>query len=189
MARRIKVKDLKREITRTFKNKLQTEINKTSFKKQIVKESIDMIYKRVKTGYGVKSDSDPNTVKKRLRKLSPLYKKYRKEYKKKAKFGDFGTVAKSNLTLSGQMLNAFGWTLRLNGFKIFIKKSRRKQVKDFFNYISAEAASTAPKRVLNNAQVAEYVSKTRPFLILAKSEQRIIKKYYEKLVRSLARRF
>jgi len=177
MARTIKVKDLKREITKTFKNKLQTEINKPSFKKQIVKESMDMIYKRAKTGYGVKSDEDPNTKPEKFKKLSPRYRKFRRG----VKLGENATPTFSNVTLSGQLLKAFGWTLKLNGFKIFIKRSRRKGI-ELKNGKKITTSKT-------NAEIHDYVRKTRPFLNLTSREQKIIKKYYEKLVRSLARRF
>ena len=176
MARKINVKDLKREID-NFKRKLLSEIDKNSFKNQIAKESMDIIYKRAKSGYGVESDDHPNTKRTKFKKLSPKYRKYRKS----VNLGEYATPTFSNVTLTGQLLKAFGWTLKLNGFKMFIKKSTRKAI-TFKNGSKATTSKT-------NADIHDYVRKTRPFLNLTGSEQKILKKHYDALVRSLARKF
>jgi len=56
------------------------------------------IIKRTKLGYGVEKSEGPQS---KLKPLSPEYKKARKELQ----LGEFASPAKSNLTLTGDMLN------------------------------------------------------------------------------------
>ena len=134
--------------------------------KRLAKSTEDLVYKRVKSGYGVKGNT-----KGKLKKLSPRYKKYRKG----KPLGEFGTPNKSNLTLTGQMLQAFGNKVTKNTFNLFIKKTSRKTI-------------TGGSDKHNNAKIAEFVSKLRPFLNLSKPEARVIISEYRQHIKDVARK-
>jgi len=159
--------------------------------------SIDRIHKRVKSGYGVTSDTDPNPSKTRLKKLSKSYIDFRngkvlffrnkstgglfaikpgkKQSFPKPQLGEFGSPAKSNLTLTGQLLNSIKYKLTQRGFKIFIDDNER-----------ASPVWAKGQKQLTNKQVAEYVSKDRPFLALTDDEQARLKLEFKKNTRMLA---
>lgn len=83
---------------------------------------------------------------------------------KKPDLGEFGAPARSNLTLSGQMLSSITEATTLDGFRIFIPNTARNGSK------------------LTNAKVYEYVSKERPFFALTNGEFRILQNEFEKIV-------
>jgi len=140
-----------------------------------------LLYKRIKSGFGVNNDDiqNPNNI--RLKPLSDSYKKFRSgkiafatskhgnvySYKPRTapQLGEFGSPGKSNLTLSGQMLNAIKGKLTSKGFMVDIKNTTRKG------------------SVLTNNMVATIVSEERPFLALSVKEQKLIRREYERLVR------
>ena len=137
--------------------------------KELAKEAAELVYKRVKSGKGVDSDTSDSPSGKSLKPLSFRYKKFREKYD--GQTGPFFSVGKSNLTLTGQMLGAMKWKITKLGFEIYIAKTSRN-----------DSDST-------NAEIAEYVAKQgRPFLALTVKEQRIIAKSYENKVRELARK-
>ena len=157
---------------------------------QLAQYSIDRIYKRVKSGKGVSDDQSNRPTEISLKRLSDSYIAYRKGnirfYKTKngklcawksskdSRFpspvtGEFGTPGKTNLTLTGQMLNSLDYKTTQKGFKIFIKNTKRTD------------------RKLTNKEVSEYVSKTRPFLALTDKEQDRLKIEFLQKIRLLAR--
>jgi phage gpG-like protein len=94
--------------------------------------------------------------------------------------GEFGKPEKSNLTLSGQMLDAIMMSATEDGFKLVIANTRRRGSK------------------LTNAQVADYVQNggtytngngkvvripARPFFALTAGEIRIITRELETIIR------
>lgn len=136
--------------------------------KNLGREARDLVYKRTKDGYGVSSDKDPDPIKVRLASLSPKYVKYRS---KLAELGKFGRPGKSNLTLTGQLLDAIKVESRRNGFALEISKDLRKNSE------------------LSNEQVGEYVSENgRPFFALTLAEQTVLFRNLEKLLREELKR-
>lgn len=130
----------------------------------------DMIYKRVKTGYGVNG-----TKKEKLKSLSDSYIQYRKGkmyfFKKNGitiavkgrsnrlkKTGEFFSPARSNLTMTGQMLKAIEFKVKDTSVTVYINNNVRDDGK-------------------TNEQVAQLVSKDRPFLGITESESRILKNF------------
>jgi hypothetical protein len=197
----------------------------------------DVIYKRVKSGYGVTSDTDETPEKEKLEPLSKTYIAFREGYvrfftkdgkvfvigntskigkarkatgpRQKKTFiekvkrgvsgfvssireafskkpikqhqkevqekpfpspvtGEFGSPRRSNLTLTGQMLNAIKYSSDGKGFKLYIDNNSREKDNN------------------TNAQIASYVRKKRPFFALTGGEQRILlKQFTDSLIRLL----
>jgi hypothetical protein len=160
--------------------------------------AIDRIYKRVKSGYGVSDDTSASPTQDRLKALSKSYVQFRKgkllfftnkktghrfaiQPGKKQSFavpqlGEYGSPGRSNLTMTGQMLNNIGFSTTSKGFKIFIKDTQR-----------ASPVWEKGKQQLSNKTVAEHVSKERPFLALTTDEQLRLREEWLKEVRDLAR--
>ena len=171
--------------------KIRREALSPRFMQSLAKQARDLIYKRVKSGKGITDNGDSST---RLKPLSSEYILQRKGgvryffkdgtlrrvakskgFKiKKPSFGEFGTPTKSNLTFSGQMLNAMGYKSSATGsrgvFEIFIKRSRR---------------SDSDK---TNADIASYVEENgRKFMGLTLGERRILLQQLESRVKNIAR--
>lgn len=173
----------------------------------------EIIYRRVKSGKGVSSESAESPSLEKLKPLSKSYIAYRKgemtfrrnragksypvynkqqailevgktvksgkkgahvkirvaSYNsqnqfKKPVLGEFGAPERSNLTLTGQLLNSITEATTLDGFRIYIPNTTRNGSK------------------LTNAKVYEYVSKARPFFALSNGEFRILQNEFEKIV-------
>lgn len=142
---------------------------------ELAKMAKDLIYKRVKSGKGVTSDTSPIANPKPFKKLSPSYKKQRRSGRL-LKEGKHFSPTKSNLTLSGQLLEALDIKYMAKGFKIEIAAGVRSPV-----------WKNTKSRRLSNRTLAEYVSEDRPFLNLTKSEKRVILMEAKKQVREIAR--
>jgi hypothetical protein len=165
----------------------------------LAREAKNIIYKRTKSGYGVSNDSGVRATKIRLKSLSTSYKAWRKgsvaywrnkngsivRVDKKQwsaisppRLGKFGSPTRSNLTLSGQMLEAMLNARTKNSFDYFeitIPNSRRSPIR--------RADGSGIPQNLSNAEVAEYVStQGRPFFALTVGEQRILNKQYKDLL-------
>lgn len=167
------------------------DISRDDFlKRDLAQLTKEIIYKRVKSGKGVSSDSSPFIVT-RFQRLSPLsanYKAYRRAGRvqftamvkrrggmKKVKvsfqtrnfpgLGEFASPTKSNLTFTGQMLNSMTFDIKRLGFTILIPETRRREGK------------------ATNAQVARWVSQAgRPFMNLTAGEHRIVKSRMKKIL-------
>jgi hypothetical protein len=135
-------------------------------------DAVRIIKGRTRLGRGV-SDQGGSI---RLAPLSPSYKRFRKLYA--SKLGEFGSVNKSNLTMTGQMLNAIKHRRGVTGsIVIYVNKRTRR------NPFSKKA------KKLTNAQVAEYVAENgRPFLGLDRQESKIIQGLWLTLVREKIRK-
>ena len=163
-------------------------MNSKSVKNKLGKMAVDMIYKRVKSGFGVNAEGLPPamTTKQKLKPLSKSYIDYRsgkiKFFKakqghtypvegsfKKPVTGKFGSAKRSNLTLTGQMLEALGF--RIQGAKIFIKVNNKLR-----------------KDGLTNAKVAELVSEERPFISLTGTEERILIRELNSILNKLVKK-
>jgi hypothetical protein len=154
----------------------------------LARQATDIMYKRVKSGYGVDNDKSDNPQKQKLLELSNSYKQVREgrirffikngrvipwrpgkgEKFKSPVTGEFGSARRSNLTLTGQMLNAITYRTTREGFKLYID-----------NTIRSGDNKT-------NAQVAGYVRERRPFFALTGGEQRtILKQFTDSILRLL----
>jgi hypothetical protein len=152
-------------------NELEAKINQTirqAGSKEVMlilaKKAKEVLYLRVKSGKGI--------GKQQLKPLSNSYKKQRS----KLSLGDKGTANKSNLTLTGQMLDAISYEVAKDYFKLYIKASSR---------YAAKPSWKTP--VANNKQVAEYVSKERPFFELADDEKLIIEREFNSIIKNIVK--
>lgn len=172
---------------------LKFELQSGEVKNRMGRLLKDIIYRRVKSGKGVTSESADSPDQEKLKKLSKKYITMREgiggtHYKIKAapkekrktitaiyrrernnkesiKTGEFFSPSRSNLTLTGQLLNSITEGTTLDGFKIFIPNTTRNGSK------------------LTNAQVYEYVKKDRPFFALTDGEFRILKNEFESILK------
>lgn len=167
-----------------------TDLRK-DIKNDMGKLAVDTIYNRVKSGYGVSDDKSSEPKKDRLKPLSKNYKQYRNgkaawftnkttkkvfkttksSFVKKPKLGEFGKPNKSNLTLSGDMLNNITYKIKRFGVRIFIKGKKNKQKAEW-----ASKGDTKRNRP------------PRPFLGLTSAEQKIIKTSIRNKIRSLLKK-
>lgn len=123
----------------------------------------DIIFKRVKSGKGVDSDTaeDPREVE--LKPLSPSYVTHRTQVGVR---GSFGSPSRSNLTFTGNLLDSMVVTSSEGEFDLTIPNSRR----DSDNK--------------TNAQVAKKVAQAgRPFFALSADERQILRKDIEETIR------
>lgn len=115
-------------------------------------EAVELIKKRTRLGYGVEDQGKPKT---KLKKLSPGYINQRKRNKPTGP----STPAKSNLTYSGDMLDA-----------LEAKKKQDNKIEIGFKNSEEE-------------KKAEYVSEDRPFNNLSKAEIKQLQQKLEKALR------
>lgn len=137
----------------------------------IGKEMIDMIQNRTRLGYGVEKNGG---TKKKLTKLSGVYKKQRNYAKKQGKLSNTTKPSKSNLTKSGAMLSSLKY--KVNKSKLLVKVAPTG--------IDADGISNAKK-----AEWQATAKVVRKFLHLSKNEIKRIEELLEdeldKLVRKL----
>lgn len=149
---------------------LQKKLDSKAFSEDIARYAMSLVYKRTKDGYGVDRDDIENPKRVKLAALSPAYKKQRK----KKKLGPYGKPNFSNLTLTGQMLEAMVYDVKRGGFIIKIDNTSRYDSSD------------------SNFDISEYVrdpkhGDKRPFLALTTDEQIKVKAYITKQKRKLIR--
>lgn len=87
--------------------------------RQIAEETIKLIQKRTRKGTGVPKAGG---AKRRLKPLTPEYKKYRRKLKKQGRLSPKTTPAKSNLTLTGEMIDSMDYRLSRGQIIIFSGK-------------------------------------------------------------------
>lgn len=150
------------------------------FLELLAKQAREIIYRRVKSGYGVSKDSVTDPSKQRLAKLSKNYvikrrnlagssKGKRKNTAPKIQVGYAFSPGRSNLTLTGQLLEAIEYKVDRYGFQLYISSNKRKD------------------STISNEQLAEYVSEKRPFFALTTDEQRILERRIETEIRKILR--
>jgi hypothetical protein len=201
-------------------SKLSQEFYKKKNLDRIAERARSIIYKRVKSGKGVKDDS-VQTGKAEIEKLKPLSDSYiafrsgkilylrntktggtftfggdLKEFKnkrgqieyrvnKKGKFimnklekpklGAFGSPKRSNLTLSGQLLESMTYRVSAKEIYIYIPSTSRNKINKYDNNDKT------------NKEVAEYVSKDRPFLAITSGELRILEREVDLIIGEILR--
>lgn len=168
-------------------------LNDKDINYRLARKCKEIIYRRVKNGYGVDSDNkDPEATRQvKLKELSASYIAQREgkltfltlqngrvipinlaAYGKKnkvsfrPKLGPFGRPRKSNATFTGDMMEAIFLRATSEGFQVIINNDRREDGK-------------------TNKKVAEYYSKDRPFFALTAGEVRILTRELEKIIKEL----
>jgi len=130
--------------------KIESSFKSISTAKVLGNQGKDIIFKRVKQGFGVTSQTSKKAKRKKLKVLSPSYIRQRK---RNGVHGQFGSPSFSNLTNTGQMLDSIQVKTDRGGFTLLIPNSRRKdgktnsdvaqfvtdQGRAFFNFTQAEA--------------------------------------------------
>lgn len=124
--------------------------------KQLGQFVLEMIKDRVRKGFGVPKDG---ANQKKFKPLSAAYK----EQRKRLKLSSFTSPSKSNLTRFGRLIGGLKVTTRTGSVLI-------------------EPTGTS-REGTSNADIAQYVSKARPFLNLSKDENlRMVKFFEEKIL-------
>jgi hypothetical protein len=128
----IKIKALVKEASR-----------KTNMAK-IAEEAKDMVASRTSRGFGVER---PEGKKKRLKPLSPEYKKERRRLKQKGRLSADTTPQKSNLTQSKQMLNSLDTKARDGVATVFLNNGEanekaKYQAKDGRSFMNLSKTET-----------------------------------------------
>lgn len=162
---RIKMATFK-DLRRAFQQ-LDSDVFSARAMKGLGEKGKDLLYKRVKDGFGVNSDTEKFPSKKKLKPLSPRYIEQRR---RKGVSGKFGSPSKSNLTNTGQMLESIKVSADIGEFELSVKSDSRKGGG-------------------SNADVSKHVSRDRPWLSLTKEEQQSLSEEVEKTIASLFRRF
>jgi len=198
MGIRIKGLDkLQRELKR------QIDIFDSAFKQRLGKMARDLIYKRVKSGYGVDELSNRAT-RSRLKPLAQSYVEQRsgraayftkngkvlrvpasESFKpRKPKLGAFGSPGRSNLTLTGQMLEAIRYESNARGIRVFIQNSARDD-----GHTNAEIADLVQSGgSYTNANGNKVTIPPRPFFVLTQDELTVLVREIERELRKKTRR-
>lgn len=148
----------------------------------------DTIYKRVKSGGGVDDDTSDTAAKTQLKKLHPNYVNYRKKYPGK---GDYFSPGRSNLTYTGQMLDAIDFKVSKGVVTLFIKNNKRddgkhtnKEIAEFNRVAHPTRKGKPGSKPKKNKQL---IVPARPFFTLTVPEQRVLFRDIEKNVRDFIR--
>jgi hypothetical protein len=149
---------------------IESVINSKKTSSILGNEAKDAIFKRTKTGFGVKADKTIPSSRKKLKKLSPAYIEQRKRYGVQ---GKFGSPEFSNLTNTGQMLDSIVLTAGHGQFTLIIPNTvRKKRGKE--------------KGTKTNAQVAQHVSDNgRPWFNLTTAELRIVEQNLSSIINKI----
>lgn len=146
--------------------------------------SADLIRKRTRLGYGVDSTG---SEKQKLKPLSDSYKQQRAgkisfitkkakrgnviipiKPKQKPELSESTTASKSNLTNSGQMLDSI-------------------KAKVSTNKVSIKPTGSRKNSLLNNLEVAEFVSKDRPFNNLSNKEIKQLRDFVAQMLKLITK--
>lgn len=139
---------------RKFLDRVEREVLTKQSNTELAKAAQDIIFKRVKSGFGVTNDLSDAAIRRKLKPLSPGYIEQRR---KRGVTGKFGSPGISNLTNTGQMLDSMTFKANNQGFRLEIPGTRRRDGE-------------------TNKRVADFVRKDRPFFALTIPEVRILEK-------------
>lgn len=150
---------------------IATKIRRREFMLKLGKQIKDLIQGDTRSGFGVNSADNKTT----LKSLSPSYVEFKRKQAGKAfspgRF--FRQGSKSNLSLTGQMLDAMDFEAREGFIKIFVKDTSR----------------TGYGKGKTNAEVAELVEKNgRRFLAISNQNREKIEKEIQREARNIIRR-
>lgn len=147
----------KQQITKLSKE-IASSIDKTfdaKFMREVGEEAKRLIFLRTKLGYGVDKQGGQ---KQKLKALSPFYVELRKLLAKDGDLHSSTTPKKSNLTNTGQMLDSLKIKRAVNGL-VWLGPMGYRDVG------------------LTNEEVANRVSKDRPFMFLSDLEEKKIRRF------------
>jgi hypothetical protein len=159
----MKLIDLSRQIEKILSSR--------DFAQRFGERARQLIWRRVKSGGGVSAEGVPNPTSTNIADVTSRYAQWRQRVINRGKF--FPRGQSSNLTLTGQMLDALDWRVTNNGFQLFIKNTPRKPIEltATKNIKSKRLSIPTP---LTNQDVAGHAGEKRPFLALTDREQRIL---------------
>lgn len=160
-----------RDVTKAFAE-IQREINSIRFSRELGTQARDIIVKRTKQGFGVDDDEDAEPNKVRLKRLDA---KTITQRRRNGVRGSFATPAFSNLTDTGQLHDSVQVFAGRGGFQLVIPNTQRRKRGN-------------EKSTPTNAEVAEHVSKDRPYFALTGDEQNILRKTVTDRMRKILRR-
>lgn len=145
-------RDLKR-IRLAIEKAIKRSLSPTQMRK-LGKLAIKIIQQRTRRGFGVKKSGAPR------RRLKPLSREYIRR-RRRARLSRFTSAKKSNLTFSGQLLSLMRATVKKPGSVTINFDKRRRDGR-------------------KNSEIAEAVSKERPFNNLSKVEIRALVESYDR---------
>jgi hypothetical protein len=152
-------------------------ISSKSLLEEIGKFSRERIYSFAKSGKSLFGNDDPNKIK----PLSKGYINYRRKIEKVAPVGPLFSPGRSNLTFTGQMLNALIYKIKSKAVEVFVKDSPRDESPKL-----TDKPRKGPR--LTNAQVAAKLAKEgRPFIGMDRLGRERIKKIAIKELRKAIR--
>lgn len=124
-----------------------------------------MVRIRTRLGFGVRIDSGEK-YKLSEKKFAESTIKTRERLKKKGELSNLTTPKKSNLTMTGQLLDSIKWKIDKLKITLFFDSNRRKDGRN------------------TNNEIANYVSEKRPFFNLSKQEIEQVKREVIKVLKS-----
>lgn len=159
--------EAKREIRKEIESARDEALN-SKFKKDLAKFARLFMQKRIRGGFGVDSEDSVFPKSKRLNKLSDSYKKRRRKLVKRGfSTGDSFSPNRSNLTLTGQLINSITESYDKNSIILTIPDSRRSDGK-------------------TNEEVHGYVNEGgRPFFAVTSDEEKLIEDKLRKRIESI----
>ena len=150
------------ELESYLKKKIK-DITDKEFLEFVAQEARDIIYKRTKSGKGLSATKTFGTSLTPLKKLNSEYIVIRGQ----KILGPFGTAKKSNLTLSGELLESMVYKITGNSVTLSIDTKTHEGTN------------------ITTRELAEYVSKQgRPFFGLAVTEEKILNAFIQRLIRA-----
>lgn len=150
------------ELEDYLKKKIK-QITDEEFLELVAQEARDIIYKRTKSGKGLSANKKFGAALTPLKKLSSDYILIRGQ----RILGPFGTAKKSNLTLSGELLESMVYKITGNSVTLSVDTKTHEGTN------------------ITNQELAEYVTKQgRPFFGLAVIEEKILNAFIQRLIRA-----
>lgn len=137
--------DLKKFFDKLKKQK--TDASSRNVYKTLAEELIKIIVKRTRLGYGVKTNLGQRS---KLKALSPRYIKARRDY---LDIDSSTRPAKSNLTLTGQMLRSIK-VIRVDGKSAVIGPSGRRS--DGYSNLNIAEFNEKTGRIFNRISINEF---------------------------------
>ena len=156
-------------------NSIKRKVNRKEFMLQIGEQIKTLIQGDTRTGKGVADSGNGEGIRINLATLSPKYVAWKNKYKGKSftpgRF--FRSGNKSNLTLTGQMIDAIDVEAKESYVRVFVKDSPRSGYgKDH-----------------TNKEIADFVARNgRPFMGLSQQNKLIIDREIERETRAIVRR-
>lgn len=173
MARVINVEKIQSRVRVTLDKFLSSK----SLLNKIGEFSRERIFSFAKSGKSLDSDETPE----KMPSLSPGYMRYRAKVEKIAQMGKFFSPRRSNLTFTGQMLDALTFKTKSKKVEVFVEATARNDEPRL-----RKEKKKGPR--LNNAQVAaELAKRGRKFIGMDSLGQERIKKLVIKELRQALR--